>query len=131
LSRKVESAVGARLLVFLTAMVLGGLGGAIGSILGNAGGRRMLFIGGFLGGVLAAPLTARIARWRRWIAPERETRTALGAAVGFIAAATIAVNTLSSPVGPVLSTLLVGLGAVLGAGPTGRESSRPDQRRGT
>lgn len=121
--------MGARVMLFLTAMVLGGLCGALGSILGNAGGRRMLFIGGFIGGVLAAPLTARIARWRRWIPPERETRTALGAAIGFILAATIAVNTLSSPIGPVLSTLLVGLGAVLGAGPSHprleRDAHRP------
>ena len=104
-----------RIPLFLTAMVLGGLGGALGSILGNAGGQRMLFVGGFIGGVLAAALTARIARWRRWIAPDRETRTALGAAVGFILAASIAVNTLSSPIGPVLSTLLIGIGALLGA----------------
>ena len=115
--------MGSRVLLFLTAMLLGGLGGALGSMLGNAGGRRMLFIGGFIGGVLAAPLTARIARWRRWIAADRETRTALGAAAGFILAATIAVNTLSSPIGPVLSTLLIGIGALVGARGAARTSS--------
>ncbi len=119
-----------RVPLFLTAMAVGGLGGALGSILGNAGGQRMLFVGGFIGGVLVAPLTARIARWRRWIPPEREVRTALGAAIGFILAATIAVNTLSSPIGPVLSTLLIGLGAVLGSGPPQVDIERSDHRPG-
>ena len=105
-----------RVLLFLTAMVLGGVGGFVGSVLGNAGGKRMLFVGGFIGGVLIAPLTARIAVWRGWVAPDRAMWTAIGAAIGFVLAATIAVNTLSSPIGPVLSTLLIGFGAVLGAG---------------
>ena len=105
-----------RILLFLLATVLGGIGGFLGSVLGSAGGRRTLFIGGFLGGVLIAPLTARIAVWRRWVAPDRGRWVAAGAAIGFLLAATIAVNTLSSPVGPVVSTLLIGAGAVLGSG---------------
>lgn len=112
-----------RVLLFLTAMLLGGVGGFVGSILGNAGGQRMLFVGGFIGGVLIAPLTARIGVWRGWVAPERATRTAIGAAIGFILAATIAVNTLSSPIGPIVSTSLIGIGAVLGAG-RGAQSTR-------
>jgi hypothetical protein len=39
----------------------------------------------------------------------------MGAAAGFSLAAAIAVNTLGSPIGPILSTALVGVGAVLGA----------------
>ena len=62
-----------------------------------------------------APVTAIAARWRRWIAARQVRATALGAAIGFLMAATIAVNTLSSPVGPVLSTLLIGAGALIGA----------------
>ena len=105
-----------KILLFVTATVLGGLGGMLGSIVGNAGGKRILFVGGFVGGILIAPLTAAIAKRAGWIAPHRTTRTALGAAIGFVLAATIAVNSLSSPIGPVLSTLLIGTGAVLGAG---------------
>jgi hypothetical protein len=112
--------MGTRIALFLTAMVLGGLGGMGGSILGNAGGKRMLFIGGFVGGVLVAPLTAWIARRAGWIDPERTMYTAVGAAIGFILAATIAVNTLSSPIGPVVSTTLIGIGALVGAGRIGR-----------
>ena len=101
--------------LFVLAMVLGGTGGAVGSILGGAFGQRGVFIGGFVGGVLVAPVTATIARWRGWIGARQVRGTALGAAIGFLLAATIAVNTLSSPVGPVLSTLLIGIGALIGA----------------
>ena len=108
--------MGARIALFVTATVLGGLGGMLGSILGNAGGRRMLFVGGVIGGVLLAPVTAYIARRAGWIRPDRATRTAIGAAIGFLLAAAIAVNTLSSPIGPILSATLVGIGANIGAG---------------
>jgi len=101
--------------LFVLALVLGGAGGVVGSILGGAFGQRGLFIGGFVGGVLIAPVTAIVARWRGWIAARQVRATALGAALGFLLAATIAVNTLSSPVGPVLSTLLIGAGALVGA----------------
>ena len=113
--------MGARIALFLTAMVLGGAGGMVGSMIGNAGGKRMLFVGGFIGGVLVAPLTAWIARRAGWIAADRTVPTALGAAIGFLLAATIAVNTLSSPIGPVLSTTLIGIGALLGAGRAHRD----------
>jgi hypothetical protein len=60
-------------------------------------------------------LVARIALWRHWIVRSQFWPTALGAAVGFGVACAIAVNTLSSPIGPILSTLLIGAGAVLGS----------------
>jgi len=106
-----------RVFLFITACILGGLGGAAGSILGNAAGRTGLFAGGMIGGLLGASLTGPIGRWRGWIGPERVRATALGAALGFLAAALIATQTLGSPVGPVLSTALIGIGALVGAGP--------------
>ena len=101
--------------LFLTATALGGLGGFVGSVVGSGSGRGALFAGGFVGGVLAAPATAWVARRRGWIHASRYWAVAVGAAVGFLAAATIAVNTLSSPVGPVIATTLTGLGALVGA----------------
>jgi hypothetical protein len=101
--------------LFIVSCMIGGFGGVVGSIAGAAFGKRGLFIGGFLGGVVVAVLTARIAVWRGWIVPHQFRSTAAGAAIGFLAAATVAVNTLSSPVGPVLSTLLIGGGAIVGA----------------
>lgn len=101
--------------LFITATVFGGFGGFLGSVLGGGLGQTGLFIGGFLGGLVIAPLTALVARKRGWIDHSRLQYVAAGAAIGFLAAATLAVNTLSSPVGPVLSTTLIGLGALAGA----------------
>jgi len=101
--------------LFLVACIVGGVGGFIGSVVGSAFGKEALFAGGFLGGVAVAPLSARIARWRRWIEPRQYWPTTAGAAVGFIVTATIAVNTLSSPVGPILAASLTGIGAIVGA----------------
>lgn len=104
-----------RIMLFITACALSGLGGALGSMLGNGFGKTGLWVGGVIGGQLAALLVARIAVWRRWIAPSQYGPTAMCTAIGFLIAAAIAVNTLSSPVGPVLSTTIPGLGALLGA----------------
>jgi len=104
-----------RIALFFVACALGGLGGLLGSIVGHAFGKTGLWAGGVLGGLLASLLIARIALWRRWIIQSQFRATALGAAVGFLLACVVAVNTLSSPIGPVLSTLLVGTGAVLGS----------------
>ena len=104
-----------RLKFFVTACVLGGLGGFLGSVIGAFLGQRGLFIGGFVGGVLIAPLTARIALWRCWIDRPRLWPTTFGAAVGFVAAALVAISTLSTPIGPMLSTALTGIGALVGS----------------
>lgn len=108
-----------RVPLFVVACGLAGLGGALGSILGNAAGTGGLYAGGVIGGILGAVGSAAVARARKWIPADRFPGTALGASVGFLAAAAIATQTLGSPVGPVLSTLLVGLGALLGAGRRG------------
>ena len=100
--------------LFLVACVLGGIGGALGSMVGNAFGKSGLWAGGILGGLLASLLIARIALWRRWIVRSQLWPTALGAAIGFLVACAVAVNTLSSPIGPLMSTLLIGAGALLG-----------------
>jgi hypothetical protein len=92
----------------------GGSGGLVGSIVGAAFGPRALFAGGFLGGLMASPCAALLAARFKWIEAEDVRSTALGAALGFVAAATVAVNTLSSPVGPLLSPLLVGAGGLVG-----------------
>ena len=103
-----------RLALFATMCIAGGLGGAVGSMVGHAFGHRGLFVGGALGGVLAVFLAAALARRLHWIPRERFLATAIGASLGFILAAVVAAHTLSSPVGPILSTLLVGAGALLG-----------------
>ena len=104
-----------RIALFLTACLLGGIGGLGGSILGHSAGSIGIWVGGIVGGLLASLATARIALWRRWIGHAQLWPTTLGAAVGFLIAAAIAVNTLSSPIGPIASTLLIGVGAVVGS----------------
>jgi len=104
-----------RAALFLIACALGGLGGALGSMVGHSFGKGGLWVGGILGGLLASVLIARIALWRRWIMRSQYWPTVLGTAVGFLLACAVAVNTLSSPIGPIMSTLLIGVGAVLGS----------------
>ena len=109
------SSRGGLVLLYLLATALGGFGGAVGSILGNAFGRIGLFVGGIVGGIALSVLAARIATARGWVPKEGFAYTAAGAALGFLLAASVAVNTLSSPVGPLFGSLLTGLGAVGGA----------------
>ena len=100
--------------LFLLLVVAGGAGGLLGSICGAAFGPKGLFAVGFLGGLLASPGAVLLAARLGWIESAEVKSTALGAALGFVAAATLAVNTLSSPVGPLLSPLLVGAGGLAG-----------------
>ncbi|HEX6576410.1 MAG TPA: hypothetical protein VF042_15690 [Gemmatimonadaceae bacterium] len=104
-----------RVLLFVTAIILCGIGGMAGSILGNGLGKTGLWVGGIVGGLVASVAVAAIAGKAKWISRDRQAATAIGTAVGFLAAAAIAVNTLSSPIGPVLSTTLAGIGALIGA----------------
>jgi hypothetical protein len=84
-------------------------------MVGHSFGKGGLWAGGILGGLFASMLIARIALWRRWIVRSQYWPTVLGTAIGFLLACAVAVNTLSSPVGPIMSTLLIGVGAVLGS----------------
>ena len=112
-----------RAALFFVACALGGVGGAVGSVAGHAFGKGGVWTGGILGGLIASVLAARIALWRNWIVRSQSWSTTLGATIGFLAASAVAVNTLSSPIGPVLSTLLIGAGAVLGARAAGSAPS--------
>ena len=102
-------------LLFVLMCVLGGAGGAAGSMLGNALGPGGVFIGGFAGGVALVFAAAYFAVGRGWIGREQRFWTVIGGILGFGLAALVTLTTLSSPVGPILSTLLIGTGAVLGA----------------
>lgn len=110
-----------RVFLFFAAIILCGIGGAGGSIIGNAFGKTGLWVGGIVGGLAAASISSWIAAKAGWILPRQRARTTVGTALGFLLAAAVAVNTLSSPVGPIASTLLAGIGAVMGAGRTPRD----------
>jgi len=101
--------------LFVVSTVLGGLGGLLGSIAGSAAGKNWVAVGGIAGGLLASLIGAAVARARSWIPADRYWHTGIGTGAGFLIAAVIATHTLNSPVGPIASTLLIGVGAVLGA----------------
>ncbi|HUQ98456.1 MAG TPA: hypothetical protein VM166_03315 [Gemmatimonadaceae bacterium] len=114
-----------RTLLFVTTMLGGGFFAALGSIVGHAAGKTGLFVGGVIGGLFGVTIATRLAVWRRWIEPRDYYPTTFGGEIGFIVAALIAVKTLSSPVGPVLSTLLVGIGALAGLHISARRIGKP------
>ena len=105
----------APLYLFIVTTILGGAGAMFGSILGNAFGKAGLTAGAIFGGLMLSTIAVRIALSRKWITPQQFKPAVIGADVGFLASAVIAVNTLSSPIGPVLSTMLIGAGAVIGS----------------
>jgi hypothetical protein len=112
-----------RVLLFVTTMIGAGFFAAVGSIIGHSAGHPGLFVGGVIGGLFGVTIATRFAVWRGWIERRDYYPATFGGEIGFICAALIAANTLSSPLGPVLSTFLVGIGALAGL----RFSARRDK----
>jgi len=99
----------------LLMIFLGGAGGAIGSMAGNVLGKGGVIGGGVvLGSALVVAAGFLGTRWG-WISHAQRLWSILGGVFGFLLAVVVTLATLSSPVGPVMSTLLIGTGAVLGA----------------
>jgi hypothetical protein len=104
------------LLLFLLVCFLSGVAAFLGSILGHALGKTGLYAGAILGGMLGVGVAAKIAVKRQMLDPKQFWPATIGGILGFLLAAIIATNNLSTPVVPLASILLIGLGAVLGAG---------------
>lgn len=102
-------------LLFLLMCLLAGVGGAAGSMLGHALGPGGLITGGILVGALFVIGGGFLATRWGWIRIPQRMWTVVGGVVGFVLAVLVALSTLSSPFGPILSTALVGIGAVLGS----------------
>lgn len=102
-------------LFFVTMCVAGGVGGAMGSLAGRALGTGGVLIGGFVGGTLLIVGAGRLGERLGWIARAQRRWAVIGGFVGFVLAAIVALSTLSTPVGPLTGTLLIGCGALLGA----------------
>ena len=100
----------------LAGWVCAGLGTGIGSVLGRAFGHNGLFIGATAGGILAVALVARVLIKIGWL-PAASYRSALaGGLVGFAVAIPIAVTNLHTPIIPIASCALAGVGLLFGAG---------------
>jgi glucan phosphoethanolaminetransferase (alkaline phosphatase superfamily) len=103
------------LLLFALVCFLAGVATFIGSILGHAFGSMGLNVGAVIGGIIGVFAATKIGVSRKILGPKRFWPATIGGVLGFILAAIIAVNHLSSPVVPLASILLVGLGALFGA----------------
>ena len=103
------------LMLWALVSVLGGAGTFLGSVLGHFAGKSGLYIGAMLGGVLGVYFATRIARARRILGVKRFWPGTIGGWLGLVLAAIIAVNHLNTPVIPIASVLLIGLGAAFGA----------------
>ena len=103
-------------LLFLFVCFLGGLCTFLGSVLGNAFGKTGLYTGAIIGGILGVAAATKLAVKRQVLGPKRYWPATVGGVLGFLLAAIIATNNMSTPVVPLASILLIGLGAVFGAG---------------
>ena len=93
-----------------------GLATVAGSILGNAGGPTGLKAGAVLGGIVGLLTALGVARRLGWI-PASETRGGfVGGLIGFAVAIAITLSNMDTPVAAVMSTGLVGVGVLVGAG---------------
>lgn len=103
------------LLLFVLACFLGGVGTFVGSAVGHAFGESALYVGAMIGGVVGVVAATTIARSREILSVKRFWPATIGGILGLILAAEIATHHMNTPVVPLASILLIGLGAVFGA----------------
>ena len=100
--------------VFISTWALTGLGAVIGSILGHGAEKSGLFAGAIVGGVVGAGAAVILLARVQWLSPEDRGGAFVGGVVGFAVAAPIAVGNLHTPITPVLSCALAGVGLLVG-----------------
>ena len=101
--------------LFTIEVALGGIGAVGGSILGNAFGRGGLFAGAVIGGIGMVIVAGHLACRLECIDPRERFWVIGGGIAGFLVACLVALATISSPAGPLSASLIIGVGAVLGA----------------
>lgn len=101
----------------LVLFVSGSTGAAavLGSVLGAAVNHAGLFIGALLGGLIGVWVAVRLSKSLRFIEANEIRPGILGGCIGFLLAAPLAAANAHTPVIPVLSVGLVGLGALVSA----------------
>src|SRR5258706_2318166 len=100
--------------LFLIVCFLSGVGILSGSVLGHSAGGNGLFIGAMVGGSLGVLASTWLAI--RFNLIERSTygAVAMSGLVGFALASGIAITNLHTPIIPLMSVALVGLGTMVG-----------------
>ncbi len=101
--------------LFLLTCGASGLLTVVGSFGGHAFGRTGLFVGAVVGGIIGIALAGLIARRFLLIEHRSYVPTVIGGTIGYVLSAVIAVIDLHTPVVPILTVSLVGLGAVAGS----------------
>ena len=100
--------------LFLLVCALTGFLIFAGSVLGNSMGRTGLFAGAIVGGFAGVGLAVWLSSRLGLLSKGNLLTPFIYGSLGFIVAAIIAVNTLFTPIIPLLSLLLIGVGTLLG-----------------
>jgi len=100
--------------LFLIVCFLSGVSIFIGSVLGHAAGGNGLFIGAMVGGCLGVLASTWLAVRLKLIARSTYGAVAVSGIAGFILASILAVTNLNTPIIPLASIALIGLGAIVG-----------------
>ena len=103
------------MLLFLLVTFTAGVLTFVGSVLGHLAGTGGLYTGAIIGGIAGVVIATRVAVKRRILGPKRMWPATIGGVLGLILAAEIATRNMSTPVIPLASILLIGLGAIFGA----------------
>ena len=103
------------MLLFVLVTFFAGVATFLGSVLGHFVGKGGLYTGAIIGGIAGVAVGTRIAVKRGVLGPKRYWGATIGGVLGLILAAEIATRNLSTPVIPLASILLIGLGAIFGA----------------
>ncbi|HEV8190857.1 MAG TPA: hypothetical protein VGP82_05150 [Ktedonobacterales bacterium] len=93
-----------------------GFGAFIGSVLGNAAGPSGLKAGAVAGGVVALLGVVAISKRLNWLPPGESIGAVIGGIGGFAVAILLTLTHMHTPIVPVLSCGLVGIGVLVGAG---------------
>jgi len=98
--------------LFFLVSGLAGLAAVFGSMLGGAVSHVGLFIGAVSGGLIGVFTALVLSRHFRLISPQDVGPGMLGGCIGFVAAAAMAAANAHTPIIPIMSPGLVGLGAM-------------------
>lgn len=110
----------------LVLFVSGSTGAAavLGSVLGASMNHAGLFIGALFGGLIGVWVAVRLSKTLRLIEAKDNSPGILGGCIGFLAAAPLAAANAHTPVIPILSVGLVGLGALVAVKVSGKIGRR-------
>ena len=106
--------------LFFLVSGLAGLAAVFGSMLGGAVSHVGLFIGAVSGGLIGVFTALVLSRRFRLISPKDIGPGILGGCIGFVAAAALAAASAHTVIIPIMSTGLVGLGAMAALAISGR-----------